>query len=69
MMSAVAVKVLAGLGIAVAAAAGAAHAGVAPGIAIALQHVPTWTHAHSVLQMIQSAFGSGQHPGSPSGHP
>ncbi len=69
MMSAVAVKVLAGLGIAVAGAVGAAHAGVAPGIAVALNHVPTWTHAHSVLQSIQNAFSSGQHPGSPSGHP
>ncbi len=69
MMSAVAVKVLAGLGIAVAGAAGVAHAGAAPGIATALSHVPTWTHAHSVLEMIQKAFSSGQHPGSPSGHP
>ncbi len=69
MMSAVAVKVLAGLGITVASVAGAAHSGAAPGIAVALSHVPTWTHAHSVLQMIQTAFGSGQHPGSPSDHP
>jgi len=69
MMSAVAVKVLAGLGITVAGATVAAHTGMAPGIATALQHVPTWTHAHSVLEAIQTAFKNGQHPGSPSGHP
>lgn len=69
MMSAVAVKVLAGLGVAVAGAVGVAHAGAVPGITTALNHVPTWTHAHSVLQMIQNAFASGHRPGSPSGHP
>jgi hypothetical protein len=70
MMSAVAVKVLAGVGVTVAGIAGAAHAGVVPpGIATALSHVPSWTHAHSVLQSIQSAFGSGHHPGHASGHP
>jgi hypothetical protein len=69
MMSAVAVKVLAALGIAVAGAAAAAHTGFAPGIATALTQVPTWTHAHSVLESIQSAFQSGHHPGSSSGHP
>ncbi len=69
MMSAVAVKVLAAVGVTVAGAAAAAHTGVAPGIADALNQVPTWTHAHSVLQAIQQAFQSGQHPGSPSGHP
>lgn len=69
MLSAVAVKVLAGLGIAVAGVAGAAHTGAAPGIATALGHVPTWTHAHTVLQSIQNAFASGHHPGFPSGHP
>lgn len=69
MMSAVAVKVLAGLGIAVASAAGAAHSGFAPGLATAFGHIPTWTHAHSVLENLQNAFGSGQHPAGPSGHP
>lgn len=69
MMSAVAVKVLAGLGITVAGVVGAAHSGAAPGIAVALSHVPTWTHANSVLQTIQNAFSSGQHPGSHAGRP
>ncbi|HLY76796.1 MAG TPA: hypothetical protein VKT21_02790 [Thermoplasmata archaeon] len=69
MMSAVAVKVLAGLGIAVAGTVTAAHTGFAPGIATALSNVPTWTHAHSVLEAIQNSFASGQHPGSQSGHP
>ncbi len=69
MMSAVAAKVLAGLGIAVAGAAGVAQVGGAPGIAVALSHVPVWTHAHSVLQAIQSAFAAGHHPGPPSGRP
>lgn len=69
MMSAVAAKVLAGLGITVAGAAVAAQAGVAPGIATAFAHVPSWTHASSVLQWVRSAFASGSHPGSPSGHP
>ncbi len=69
MMSAVATKTLAALGIAVAGATTVAATGVAPGIAIALSHVPTWTHAHSVLTYIQSAFQSGHHPGGPSGHP
>lgn len=27
----------------------AAHFGTIPGITIALQHVPTWTHAHTVI--------------------
>jgi hypothetical protein len=66
-MSTVAVKVLAGLGIAVAGAVGAAHAGAAPGLATALEHVPVWTHAHTVLQTIQNSFGPGHQPGSP-GH-
>lgn len=69
MISIVAVKVLAALGIAVAGAAAAAHTGVAPGIAVAFNHVPTWTHAHSVLEAVRDAFQSGQHPGSSSGHP
>ncbi len=69
MMSAVAVKTLAALGIAVAGVSAAATTGVAPGIAVALSHVPAWTHAHSVLTYLQNAFQSGQHPGSPSGHP
>ncbi len=69
MMSAVAVKVLAGLGVAVAGAATAAQAGFAPGISTAISHVPSWTHAASVLQWIQSSFASGQHPHSPPSHP
>ncbi len=69
MMSAIAVKTLAALGVAVAGGAAVAQAGVAPGIAVALGHVPSWTHAASVLQMIQQAFASGHHPGPPSNHP
>ena len=69
MMSAVVVKVLAGLGIAVAGATAAAHTGFAPGITVALSHVPTWTHAYIVLQSIQHAFSMGQHAGFSSGHP
>jgi hypothetical protein len=69
MMSMVAVKVLAALGIAVAGATAAAASGFAPGIATALAAVPSASHAHSVLQMIQTAFSNGAHPGSQSGHP
>jgi hypothetical protein len=69
MMSAVATKVLAALGVGVAGATTAAATGIAPGIAVALAHVPTWTNAHTVLVYIQNAFASGHHPGSRSGHP
>jgi hypothetical protein len=71
MIAATAVKVLAVVGAGVAGTTVAAHAGIVPpGIATALQHVPTWTHAHSVLEAIQRAFAHGQHPGqAPSGPP
>jgi hypothetical protein len=69
MMSAVAAKILAGLGITIAGAATVAQSGVVPGITIAMNHVPDWTHAMSVLQWIQNAFGMGKPPGSPTGHP
>ena len=66
MMSAVAAKVLATIGIATAGMVAAAHSGtVPPGIVQALQHVPTWTHAHTVLESLQQAFSSGTHPRPP----
>lgn len=70
MMSAMAAKVLAGIGVAAAGGAAVAQAGFAPGIAVALSHVPSWTHAQSVLQAIQAAFAAGHHPGNNgTGHP
>jgi hypothetical protein len=65
----VAAKVAAAIGMAVAGTAAAAHTGVAPpGIATALQNVPTWTHAHTVLEALQRSFAAGNHP-SPANHP
>ncbi len=72
----------AGKGIAIAAIATTAVAttvaiGNASGIANALTHMPTWTHAHAVLEAVAKAFASGTHPtpphpthpGPPSGRP
>jgi hypothetical protein len=60
---------LAAIGMATAGAAVAVHSGIVPpGIATAMQSVPTWTHAHSVLESLQSAFAGGTHP-SPANHP
>ena len=65
----IAVTALAAVGVAAAGTAVAVHTGVAPpGIATALQHVPTWTHAHSVLESLKQMFASGKHP-SPANHP
>ncbi len=55
-------KALAVLGVGVAGVAIAAQTGAAPGIQVALQHVPVWTHAHSILSSLRSslaAHGSG----------
>jgi hypothetical protein len=48
-------KAMAVVGVGVAGLAVAAHTGVAPGITVALSHVPVWTHAHSVLGSLQNA--------------
>jgi hypothetical protein len=58
----VAAKLLAGAAVATAGVAVASTGGVA-GIQNALAHVPTWTHAHSVLEAILAAFQSGKSPG------
>lgn len=58
----IAATVVAAVGM-VAGAAAAVHTGtVPPGIVNALQHVPTDTHAHAVLEALQQAFASGTHP-------
>ncbi len=63
MMSAIALKVAVAAG-AVAAGTAVVTTGVVPnGLEVALQHVPAWTHAHSVLESLQQAFSGGNHPG------
>ncbi len=53
--------IAASLGIATATGAAAVASGNVHGLTIALQHVPTWTHAHSVLShLVQSRSGSGK---------
>lgn len=47
-------KAMAVVGVGVAGLAVAAHTGAAPGISVALSHVPVWTHAHSVLGSLQN---------------
>jgi hypothetical protein len=55
----VALKGVAVAGTAVAGYALAVHAGVAPGISVAISHVPVWTHAHAVLTALAQRLGLG----------
>ncbi len=45
-------KLVAVLGLGVAGAALVAQTGAVPGLQVALSHVPTWTHAHTVLSSL-----------------
>lgn len=47
---ALAKTIIAGLGVTAAVGGAAVATGNVHGLAIALQHVPGWTHAHTVLQ-------------------
>ncbi len=67
MMSAIALKVAVAASAVAAGTAVVTTGVVPPGIEVALQHVPAWTHAHSVLEGLQQAFANGGHPGK--GHP
>ncbi len=54
---AIAKGVAASVGIATATGVAAVATGNLHGLAIALQHVPTWTHAHSVLSHLAQNRG------------
>lgn len=51
---ALAKTIIAGLGVAAAVGGTAVATGNVHGLTIALQHVPDWTHAHTVLQHLLS---------------
>ncbi len=51
-----AAKAMAVVGVSVAGVAIAASTGAAPGLQVALSHVPVWTHAHSVLTTLSTSI-------------